>query len=72
MNIFAEDGPKFMGNKIDENNVKEIEAQKANFMKYFMVDYMEFSMRRAVTNNAVECARKVGYFRNIHDDLHPQ
>lgn len=61
MNYFGEDGPEFMGN-INEPSEQELDAKKTVFLRHFMIDNLEYSLRRMVKENALFCAKKVGYF----------
>lgn len=71
MDIFAEDGPEYKGNinfgakefSEDQNKMKSM------YMKHFMLDFMESSMRKVIHDNAMSCAKKVGYFSNLDKDL---
>jgi hypothetical protein len=71
MNIFGEDGPKFMGNKNSaaELEAKDLEIKKQIYMKHFMIDFIEHGLRKVVHNSSLECAKKAGYFDNLSKDL---
>lgn len=74
MNIFGEDGPKYIGNQnlAAQNEMRELEIKKSLYMKHFMVDFIEHGLRKVVQQNSLECARNVGYFKNIHEPITPQ
>ena len=48
MNIFGEDGPEFKGNRVDKELEQKIAERKSAFLKHFMVDYLELSLRKVV------------------------
>ena len=56
MNILGEDGPQFMGNLSDKVDQKQIEQRKATYLKHFMLDYLEISMRQIANQNSIKCA----------------
>ena len=70
----GEDGPRFMGqlNPQGQNMTEIAEKQKDMFIKHFMIDYMEYSMRRVVQENTLHCAKQVGYFRVNEKNMTPK
>lgn len=46
MNYFGEDGPEFMGNLAQGVDQKKLENRKQQYIKHFMLDYLELTMRQ--------------------------
>ena len=75
MNIFGnEDGPQYRGNQNlgAQNDMQELESKKSLYMKHFMIDYIEHGLRKVVQQNSLDCAKNVGYFKNMSETLSPQ
>ena len=65
MDIFAEDGPVYKGNVGDTSQTEELaHARKEQYMRHFMVDFIDISMRRIAYDNSIHCAQRVGYFND--------
>ena len=64
MNYFAEDGPEAI--KPDEQDASEMEAEavaaKQEYIKYFLVDFIEYNMRKVATDNTIFCANRCRIF----------
>jgi len=52
-------------------DMREIEMKKSLYMKHFMIDFLEHGLRKTVHQNSLDCAKSVGYFRNIDKELTP-
>jgi len=67
MEIFGEDGPQFLGNLNKGQNelMAEQNRNKELYMRHFMTDFIEHGLRKAVQENAIHCAKNVGYFENL-------
>lgn len=52
--------------------MRELEIKKSLYMKHFMVDYIEHGLRKVVQQNSLECAKNVGYFRNMNETISAQ
>lgn len=50
MNIFDEDGPKYVGNQNigQDQDMLEIQMKKSIYMKHFMLDFIEHGLRKVV------------------------
>lgn len=64
MNYFGEDGPEHVPVGADQIAAHRelIDQRRALFMRHFMVDYLELSMRRVISNSAGYCATESGFF----------
>ena len=75
MNYFAEDGPQPLApNQATEEEMKAqmhlAEGSKERFLKFFMVDYIEMTMRKVANQNTIFCANKAKLFDNLmNEDL---
>ena len=38
-------------------------------MKHFVVDFMEYTLRKIAYDNSIKCARQVGYFTKYAKEL---
>ena len=77
MNYFGEDGPEPMAptQPSDEEQQRVeavIEASKDRYLKFFMVDFVEMSMRKVATQNITFCANQAKLFDNLMDDSETQ
>ena len=73
MNYFGEDGPEPMAQQqpsADEMKaVAEMsERSKEKYLKFFMVDFIEMSMRKVSANNTIFCANQAKLFDNLMDE----
>ena len=41
-----------------------MKVKRETYMRHFMMDFMEFGMRKVIQDNSITCAKKVGYFQN--------
>jgi hypothetical protein len=58
MNYFGEDGPEVIRTPEQDASEAELEAMRAKseYVKYFLVDFMEYNMRKVAAENAKFCA----------------
>ena len=63
MDIFAEDGPQYKGNTGSSTVSEQLaNSRKEQYMRHFMVDFIDISMRKIAYDNSIHCAQRVGYF----------
>jgi hypothetical protein len=68
MNIFAEDGPEPLPRSQDPESEHVGIQAKQTYLKHFMVDFIEFNLRKVVTQNTIYCADNCALFANIMDE----
>ena len=56
MNIFAEDGPEPIPRQVDTQQEHVAVQAKQTYLKHFMVDFIEFNLRKVVVSNTIYCA----------------
>ena len=68
MNYFAEDGPEPI--KSEKKNDQDATSAKAkeNYFKHFMVDFIEFNLRKVAVQNSLYCADRCKMFDNIMEE----
>ena len=67
MNYFGEDGPEAIPNKVKDDQVKMDEA-KSRYLQHFMVDFVEYNIRKVASQNLQFCANRCEMFSNIWDE----
>ena len=77
MDYFGEDGPEPIQRRADPEQQRLMEEQqeavKDRYLRYFMIDFAEQSMRKVASNNIIWCAEKSQLFDNIlNEDLTPK
>ena len=68
MNIFAEDGPEPLPRTQDPEKEHVGVQAKQTYLKHFMVDFIEFKLRKVVTQNTIFCADRCALFTDIMDE----
>ena len=73
MNYFGEDGPEPMAKNQPSQEEQEqamamAERAKEQYLKFFMVDYVEMTMRKVANHNTVFCANQAKLFDNLMDE----
>ena len=46
---------------------EQMEMAKDKYFRYFMIDFMEYNLRKVVSDNTVYCAQKCKLFDNVED-----
>ena len=67
MDYFAEDGPTAIPRSTPQPNNAAGEAAKNAYFKHFMVDFIEFNLRKVASQNTVFCAEKCHIFDDMMD-----
>ena len=50
---------------------KQNELAKARYLKYFMIDFLEFNMRKVLIDNTSYCANKCNVFEGLGAETQP-
>ncbi len=50
------------------NQSKQSDEAKEKYMKFFMIDYLEFNLRRVLIENTSFCAQRCRLFDNLSDN----
>ncbi len=67
MDYFAEDGPTALPRQAPQMENASGEAAKNAYFKHFMVDFIEFNLRKVTTQNTLFCADTCHVFDNLMD-----
>ncbi len=67
MDYFAEDGPTAIPRSATQQNNPAAEAAKSAYFKHFMVDFIEFNLRKVASQNTVFCAERCHVFTELID-----
>ena len=52
-----------------DNNFEEQEIQRQGYLSNFILDFMEFNLRKVALENSVKCARQVDYFAKFKKEM---
>ena len=72
MEVFGEDGPIAMPRDAPTTDEQRAANEMANkskerYLKFFMVDFIEMSMRKVAYQNIVFCSKEAKLFENLAD-----
>ena len=68
MNYFGQDGPEAIANAKNTDANKKSEESQKRYFQHFMVDFIEFNLRKVAFNNIQFCTQRCGTFSNIMDE----
>ena len=60
-----------MGGTQSNLSQKQLDETKERYMNFYMIDFLEFNMRKVVFDNSQFCLEKCAIFSNLNNEAYP-